>query len=130
MAKGVFVFGLEEGGTAVDAQRIWTTELAEHAGERVRLMGWLHHYRRLSEVSFIILRDKEGTAQIVSEDYSMAGEGLHIGHESVISVEGTVVAEAQAPGGYEVHAPRIEVISPALEPPVFDSRSRRTCRLF
>ena len=104
----------------MEVERIWTTELAEHVGERVRLMGWLHHYRRLSEVSFIILRDKEGLAQIVSGEYSMAGEGLHIGHESVISVEGTVVAEAQAPGGYEVHEPRIEVVSPALEPPVFD----------
>jgi nondiscriminating aspartyl-tRNA synthetase len=31
-----------------------------------------------------------------------------------------VVAEAQAPGGYEIHEPLIEVISPAVEPPMFD----------
>jgi nondiscriminating aspartyl-tRNA synthetase len=104
----------------VQTAKIWTTQLAEHAGERVRLMGWLHHMRRLSEVSFIILRDKEGLAQVVSSERSVSGEGLHIPHESAISIEGTVVAEAQAPGGYELHAPHIEVISPALESPVFD----------
>jgi nondiscriminating aspartyl-tRNA synthetase len=101
-------------------ERIWTTQLAEHVGEQVRLMGWLHHYRQLGEIGFIILRDKEGLAQIVSTEYSMASESLHILHESVISVEGRVVAEAQAPGGFEVHDPRIEVISPSVEAPIFD----------
>ena len=46
------------GGVAVD--RIWTTQLGEHAGERVRLAGWLHRLRRLSEISFLILRDAKG----------------------------------------------------------------------
>ncbi len=103
-----------------ERRRIWTTQLAEHEGQRVRLMGWLHHYRRLSEVSFIILRDKEGLAQIVSGEHSMAGENLRVPHESVIAVEGVVVAEAQALRGYEIHEPQIEVISPAVETPMFD----------
>ena len=29
-------------------ERIWSTELAAHAGERVRLAGWLHRLRQLS----------------------------------------------------------------------------------
>ena len=37
-------------------ERIWTTELAAHAGERVRLCGWLHRLRQLSHVSFLVLR--------------------------------------------------------------------------
>lgn len=101
-------------------ERIYTSQLSEHVGERVWLMGWLHHVRRLSEITFLILRDKEGLAQIVSTEHSLSGEEGHIPHESVISIQGIVVAEAQAPGGYELHEPRIEVISPALDLPVFD----------
>lgn len=101
-------------------QRIYTTQLAEHVGQQVWLMGWLHHIRRLSEVSFLILRDKEGIAQVVSTEHTSLDEASHIPHESVISVRGMVVAEAQAPGGYEIHDPQVEVISPALDVPVFD----------
>ena len=46
-------------------ERILTTELPAHAGKRVLLQGWLHRTRRLSNVSFLILRDRAGLAQIV-----------------------------------------------------------------
>ena len=36
---------------------IRTTELAEHAGARVRLRGWLHATRRMGGVNFVVLRD-------------------------------------------------------------------------
>lgn len=102
-------------------QRIYSNEIKDHIGERVWLMGWLHHYRKLSEISFLILRDKEGTAQIVLGGQGENGEETdHIPHESVVSVEGRVVAEAQAPGGCEIHDARISVVSPAVEVPVFD----------
>ena len=45
-------------------ERVLTTELAAHAGERVRLQGWLHRQRRLSRVSFLVLRDRAGLAQV------------------------------------------------------------------
>ena len=47
-------------------KRILTTELAAHAGERVLLQGWLHRRRELSRVSFLVLRDRAGLAQVVS----------------------------------------------------------------
>ena len=49
-------------------ERIWTTDLPAQAGQRVRLAGWLHRLRRLSNVTFLILRDGKGLAQIVVED--------------------------------------------------------------
>ena len=48
-------------------ERIWSTELAAHVGGDVRLAGWLHHQRRLSQVTFLLLRDGAGIAQIVVE---------------------------------------------------------------
>lgn len=106
-------------------KRIYTTQLREYAGERVRLQGWVHNLRRLGGVNFLVLRDGWGTAQAVIGDEA-ALEPLRDGElstESVIAVEGLVVAEAQAPGGFELHEPRIEVITPVREPlPVLISK--------
>lgn len=100
-------------------ERIWTTELSEHIGERVRLAGWLHRLRRLRGISFLILRDAKGLAQIVvlpEKDPALVEQLSRLYLESVLAVEGTVVAEPQAPGGVEVHAPAVEVVSPSVSP--------------
>ena len=54
-------------------ERIVTTELATQAGRRVRLAGWVHHVRHLRAVTFLILRDGSGLAQIVVEEAAAAG---------------------------------------------------------
>lgn len=107
------------------AARVCTTEIKDHLGERVRLLGWLHNLRRLGGVNFLILRDGWGTVQAVTEDEAALGPLLNgeLSTESVITVEGLVVAEAQAPGGYELHQPVVEVITPVREPlPVLISK--------
>src|SRR5438876_9354984 len=101
-------------------QRIWTTDLGSYAGERIRLAGWLHRLRRLSNVSFLILRDAKGLAQIVVDDPVLVEQLDRLHSESVLLVRGKVVVEPQAPGGVEVHEPTVEVLSPATEPPPFD----------
>ena len=96
-------------------QRIYTNELAAHVGRRVRLAGWLQHRRELSRVTFAVLRDARGLAQIVVED-DVAGKFLP---ETVVEVDGDVVAAPQAPGGVEIHAPKFNVLAePAETPPV------------
>ena len=42
--------------------------------------------------------------------------------ETVVEIEGTVVASSQAPGGFEVHDPVIAVLSEPVEPPPFELR--------
>ncbi len=101
-------------------ERIWSTEIRQHVGERVRLAGWLHHLRRLRGVSFLILRDAKGLAQVVVEDPAVVEQLAQLHHESVLTVDGTIVAEPQAPGGVEVRQPSVEVLSPAACPPPFD----------
>ncbi len=49
-------------------ERIQIARLAEHVGERVRLAGWIHAQRALSRVTFVVLRDATGLAQIVADD--------------------------------------------------------------
>jgi nondiscriminating aspartyl-tRNA synthetase len=101
-------------------ERIWTTDLSSHVGERVRLAGWLHRLRQLSGVSFLILRDGRGLAQIVVDDPALIERLAALRNESVLVVEGHAVAEPQAPGGVEIHQPAVEVLAPASDPPPFD----------
>jgi nondiscriminating aspartyl-tRNA synthetase len=100
-------------------RRTLTRELPGHVGERVRLAGWLHRQRRLSQVSFLILRDRSGLGQVVVGAPAQAERLAELSGETVLEVTGTVVAAAQAPGGAEVHEPEVEVVaSPAQSPPL------------
>jgi len=103
-------------------ERIMTSELAEHAGEQVRLAGWVHHQRHLAQVSFLLLRDANGVAQIVIADESTRASTAALIAETVVEIEGTVVASARAPAGYEVHDPAITVLSAVKDLPPFELR--------
>ena len=54
-------------------KRIRTTEVGSHTGERVRVAGWLHSWRQLGGVSFLVIRDGWGTIQAVAETEAAAG---------------------------------------------------------
>ena len=100
-------------------ERIRTTQLHAHIGQRVMLRGWMHKLRALGKISFILVRDGYGIAQAVTQDEN-ALAALHGAHdESVIEVEGTVIAEAQAPGGIELHDIAVRVIAPVTDTPPF-----------
>ena len=98
-------------------QRIRTTEVTSHVGERIRIAGWLHSLRRLGGVTFLVIRDGWGQLQAVAETEAeiaplqIAGAGI----ESIVSVEGTVISEMQAPTGVELHNLHIEVLNPVLD---------------
>ena len=97
-------------------ERVLSSELSFHTGERIMMAGWMHRIRRLgSGMVFVHLRDRSGICQIVVEvpEAVAAIDGLLV--ESVIQVEGTVVAEPQASGGYELHDPSFTVLSPVTE---------------
>lgn len=96
-------------------QKIRTTQLHEHIGERVQLSGWLHQLRALGKIDFVILRDGYGIAQAVTQDANVSAPLRGLQNESVIAVEGAVVAEAQAPGGVELHDIVVQVITPVTE---------------
>ena len=96
---------------------IRTTEAKEHIGERVALRGWMQNLRRMGGINFLVLRDGYGTIQAVTETESDLEAVLAAGLESVIGLEGVVVASAQAPGGVEIHQPRALLITPVEATP-------------
>ena len=106
-------------------ERMLSSELRSHVGARVRLSGWLHHHRRLSRIGFLILRDRTGLAQIVAEEPAALEVVEGLLPETVLDVEGVVVASTQAPGGAEVHQPSFVVLAePEGMPPVDLRRPR------
>jgi len=100
-------------------ERTRTTEVGQHVGERARVAGWLQSLRRMGGINFLVIRDGWGMVQAVTEADAELGplQGGEMGVESVIAVEGMVLREAQAPGGFELHELRVEAITPVTEPP-------------
>jgi nondiscriminating aspartyl-tRNA synthetase len=85
----------------------------------VRLNGWLQHRRELSNVTFVILRDATGAAQIAMPSVGAAAVSA-LQNESAIEVIGTAVADDRAPGGVEVRDAVITAIASATRVPPFE----------
>lgn len=103
-----------------DPARTLAAELADASpGRAVVLEGHVHRRRELSQVSFLILRDRSGVAQIVLRPREIPADGIPT-EETVVRIIGTVAANAQAPGGVEVVAPVIELLSEPARTPVVE----------
>jgi nondiscriminating aspartyl-tRNA synthetase len=103
-------------------ERTLAAELVGEVGHRVRLAGWLHHQRQLAQVAFVLLRDRSGIAQVVLVDDRQRRTVAALLAETVFEIDGTVVANPQAPAGVEVVDPRIEVIAEPVSAPPFELR--------
>ena len=111
-------------------KRIRTIEVPSHAGERVRIAGWLHSLRQLGGINFLIIRDGWGTIQAVAETDTELTPLLELSVESVLSVEGLVMSMPQAPGGIQLHDLHIEVITPVTDiPPVSLNKRKITANI-
>jgi aspartyl-tRNA synthetase len=99
---------------------------SSHVGETIRLSGWIHRKREHSNVLFVDLRDHFGLTQIVAASGSDVFNTLdNAPAESVVTVEGVVVARDAATvnpnlktGEIEVHAKAVTVQSAAQELPL------------
>jgi aspartyl-tRNA synthetase len=99
---------------------------AAEVGLRVKLSGWVHRKRDHGNLLFVDLRDHHGITQIVADVADEAFRTLEaVRAESVITVEGKVVARAAeavnpnlSTGEIEVHADAVAVQSVAQELPL------------
>ena len=88
-------------------------------GDAVRIEGWVHRRRALGAVTFLVMRDRSGLAQVVVRDPEALAVARRCGEESVVSVTGVATRNPAAPGGAEVTEPRITPLGePAQSPPV------------
>lgn len=92
--------------------RILIESIPAHAGHTVRLQGWAERIRALGGLSFLLLRERTGTIQVVLEKRPEPWPTVTA--EAVVEVEGRVVVNPKAPGGYEVVATALTVLSPTV----------------
>ena len=82
------------------------TELSPHAGQVVRLRGWVVHLRSSGKVAFIVMRDGSGSLQCVLVKSSLPAEAWEqfsrLTQETTIEVTGEVRPDKRAPGGFEL----------------------------
>ena len=84
-------------------------------GSTVTLCGHVHRRRELSSVSFLVVRDRSGLAQVVAAPATPLPP-----EETVVSVTGIAVTSAKAPGGVEVTEPQITILSEPAHSSPFD----------
>jgi aspartyl-tRNA synthetase len=81
-----------------------------HAGERVRLSGWVHRKRDHGQLLFVDLRDVSGLSQCVIDVSSPLFEALEaVRPESVITVTGGVVERSEETVNPELPTGQVEV---------------------
>lgn len=97
--------------------RTLVRDLPGQVDQVVTIKGWLHKIRKLGGLNFINLRDRSGLAQVLIENEAEAEKlrGLQVG--TVLSVEAKVVSDERAPGGVELHEPKIEVMVAVTDVP-------------
>lgn len=101
---------------------------SEHAGQQVKLAGWVNRRREHGGLIFIDLRDRWGMTQVVV-DAGSSSEALstmsEVRGEYVLQIEGVVEARSPetanpkiATGQIEVRADKVIVLNPAKTPPL------------
>lgn len=103
-------------------QKIYINELGRYVDQTITLKGWLYNKRSSGKVKFIILRDGTGLLQCVvfkgnvtPEVFEMADR---LGQESSIEITGKIKEEKRAPGGFEMDAVDLKVITEAHDYPI------------
>jgi nondiscriminating aspartyl-tRNA synthetase len=93
--------------------RILAKDMAEAARRQdtdVEAAGWVHRIRDMGGISFVILRDRSGLLQLVLGEGALKQE---LALESVIRVRGIPALNEKAPGGVELRASSLEILSRA-----------------
>ncbi len=93
--------------------------IGEFVGKEVDLTGWVYNKRSSGKIRFLLLRDGTGIIQCVFLQNQVPADEFELAdtvpQESAVAIRGVVRAEPRAPGGYELTASRLVLIS-ASEP--------------
>ena len=96
------------------------SDLKRHAGEEVRLQGWLYGKRTGGKLIFLLVRDGTGLCQCVVEAArpEAFAAATAAGQESSLRVDGTVRLDERAPGGAELAVTALEIVQNVADYPI------------
>lgn len=102
--------------------RVYISDLKDHVGKTVELKGWVYNHRSSGKIKFLLLRDGTGIAQCVyfrgECDEKAFDDFEKLSQESAVKVTGVVKEEKRSPGGFEISARQLEVLSGSVEYPI------------
>ena len=97
-------------------------KIGASAGQEATLTGWVHNKRSSGKVRFVILRDGTGVIQCVFLKGQVPDAAFELAdsvtQESSVAVTGLVREEKRAPGGFELTATDLKLISLAEPYPI------------
>lgn len=102
--------------------RVYISDLKDHVGKTVELKGWVYNHRSSGKIKFLLLRDGTGIAQCVyfrgeCEEKSF-DDFEKLSQETTVKVTGVVKEEKRSPGGFEISARQLEILSGASDYPI------------
>lgn len=114
---------------SVTQMRTLISEIAKKDGQEVEIKGFAQTIRDQGKIVFILVRDATGLVQVVftKEFLETMQKAQTVTMESVIAVKGLAKKEDQAPGGFEVLAKELEILSlanPELPIPILEKGSQ------
>jgi asparaginyl-tRNA synthetase len=102
--------------------QVYISDVARHAGQEVRICGWLYNKRSSGKLWFLLVRDGTGVIQAVAFKGSVGEEVFQrceqVTQESSVMVTGKVNPDQRAPGGYELQISGLEIIQLAQDYPI------------
>lgn len=107
-----FVTGLEDR----KVKTLEELEREESVGTEVTVEGMVHSIRDMGEISFVILRSRDGLLQTVIQAGSEKEVLSEIREGQAVRVTGTVFKEERAPHGIEIHLANARILSKPEEP--------------
>jgi asparaginyl-tRNA synthetase len=97
-------------------------DFRSHAGQEVKVQGWLHNKRSSGKLQFLIVRDGSGFAQAVVAKAAVPAEAWaaaeQMGQESSLELTGRVKEDKRAPGGFEVDATGLALVHATHDYPI------------
>lgn len=103
-------------------KKIMIHEMPNHAGETVRIGGWLANKRSSGKIAFLQLRDGSGFVQgvvvkeVVGEEIFAKAKSMT--QESSLYITAEVTVDERSTFGYELQVKDIEVIHEAVDYPI------------
>ena len=98
--------------------RVLARDLASRAdGSPATLAGWVHRRRALASVTFLVVRDRTGLAQVVVREEEALAAVAGTPEETAVEVHGTVSHNPAAPGGAELVDPVVVPLTEPAQPP-------------
>ena len=87
--------------------------ISKYTGQHVKLNGWVYNSRRSGKIGFLMFRDGFGLLQCIVAKNDVGDEAFEIfkslTQESSLSIQGEVVKNDRASGGYEIVVSSLEV---------------------